>query len=71
MPIVCYYYEYHLQMHFIDGNQLVTDPVSVLNDLIRVLKLETIDYTNMIRWVSNCAVIESYKDLTVHEWEIG
>ena len=58
-------------MHFIDGNQLVTDPVSVLNDLIRVLKLETIDYTNMIRWVSNCAVIESYKDLTVHEWEIG
>ena len=39
-----------MQMHFIDGNQLVTDPVSVLNNLVRVLKLKKkVDYANMIR----------------------
>ena len=43
---------YHSQIHLIDGDLLVSDPVHVLKDLITALDLKQIDYANMIRCVT-------------------
>ena len=37
------------QIHFVDGDLLISDPVSVLSELLDALGVKQVDYSTMIR----------------------
>ena len=42
-------FECLLQIQFVDGELLITDPVSVISGLLDALGVKQVDYSNMIR----------------------